>query len=77
MADEARVLVSFRRAQEQLKEVLEMPDQDANRIIRSLKENNWQVSGKLKKEYPQLTNLKTAADVIEAVKLSFEDALTK
>ena len=77
MADEARVLVSFQRAQEQLKEVLEMPDQDANRIIRSLKENNWQVSGKLKKEYPQLTNLKTAADVIEAVKLSFEDALTK
>ena len=47
MADEARVLLIFQRAQEQLKEVLEMPDQDANRIIRSLKENGWQVSGQL------------------------------
>lgn len=54
MADEARVLTIFQKAQERLKEVLEMPDQDANRIIRSLKENGWQVSGKLRKEYPQL-----------------------
>ncbi|MGD9427053.1 hypothetical protein ACLHDD_18530 [Pantoea sp. NSTU24] len=49
MADEARVLVMFQRAQQQLKEVVEMPDQDASRIIRSLKENGWQISGKLKK----------------------------
>ncbi|KTC54239.1 cell filamentation protein Fic, partial [Pseudomonas fluorescens ABAC62] len=41
MADEARVLVIFQHAQEQLKEVLEMPDQDANRVIRSIKENGW------------------------------------
>ena len=39
MADEARVLVIFQRAQQRLKEVVEMPDQDASRIIRSLKEN--------------------------------------
>ena len=38
----------FQRAQQQLKGVLEMPDQNANRIIRSLKENNWQLSNKLK-----------------------------
>ncbi|RON01642.1 hypothetical protein BK659_24320 [Pseudomonas brassicacearum] len=38
MADEARVLVIFQQAQNRLKEVLEMPDQDANRIIRSIKE---------------------------------------
>ncbi len=57
MADEARVLVIFQRAQEQLKEVLEMPDQDASRIIRSLKENGWKVSGKLKKNYRNLRML--------------------
>lgn len=75
MAEEARVLMSFQRAQQQLKDVLEMPDQDANRIIRSLKENNWQLSGKLKKEYPQLADAVTAERVMTAVRLGFEDDL--
>jgi len=73
MADEARVLVIFQRAQERLKEVLEMPDQDANRIIRSLKENGWQVSGKLKKAYPQLDDAHRAERVVEAVRFAFEE----
>ena len=73
MADEARVLVIFQRAQERLKEVLEMPDQDANRIIRSLKENGWQVSGKLKNAYPQLDDAHRAERVVEAVRSAFED----
>lgn len=73
MADEARVLVIFQRAQEQLKEVLEMPDQDANRVIRSLKENGWQVSGKLKKAYPQLEVAHLAERVVEAVRSAFEE----
>jgi hypothetical protein len=73
MADEARVLVIFQRAQERLKEVLEMPDQDANRIIRSLKENGWQVSGKLKKAYPQLDDAHRAERVVEAVRSAFEE----
>lgn len=67
--------MSFQRAQQQLKEVLEMPDQDANRIIRSLKENNWQLSGKLKNEYPQLADAETAERVITAARLGFEDDL--
>lgn len=75
MAEEACVLMSFQRAQQQLKDVLEIPDQDANRIIRSLKENNWQLSGKLKNEYPQLADAVTAERVITAVRLGFEDDL--
>lgn len=73
MADEARVLVVFQRAQDRLKEVLEMPDQDANRIIRSLKENGWQVSGKLRKTYPQLDDAQRAERVVEAVRSAFEE----
>lgn len=73
MADEARVLVIFQCAQERLKEVLEMPDQDASRIIRSLKENGWQVSGKLKKTYPQLDDADRADRVVEAVRSAFEE----
>ncbi len=72
MAEEARVLVIFRRAQERLKDVLEMPDQDANRIIRSLKENGWRLSGKLKKAYPQLEDTVRAARVVAAVRSAFE-----
>ena len=31
-----------------------MPDADADRIIRSLHENHWQVSGKLAQDYPKI-----------------------
>ncbi|WP_336757067.1 Fic family protein [Pantoea sp. USHLN298] len=73
MADEARVLVIFQRAQQRLKEVIEMPDQDASRIIRSLKENGWQVSGKLKKAFPQFEEEEKARQIIEAVRSAFEE----
>ncbi|MDF7650030.1 cell filamentation protein Fic [Pantoea sp. Acro-805] len=73
MAAEARVLVVFQIAQERLKEVLEMPDQDANRIIRSLKENGWQVTGKLQKQYPVLSENSRAERVINAVRSAFEE----
>lgn len=73
MAEEARVLMIFQLAQERLKEVLEMPDQDANRVIRSVKENGWNVSGKLKKQYPVLDNEPLAARIVEAVRSAFED----
>jgi hypothetical protein len=73
MADEARVLVTFQLAQERLKDVLEMPSQDANRVIRSVKENGWHVSGKLKAEYPRLEDEVTARRVVEAVQSAFEN----
>ena len=53
--------------------MLEMPDQDANRIIRSLKEQGWQVSVKLKKAYPQLVDAHRAERVVEAVRSAFEE----
>ena len=73
MADEARVLATFQLAQERLKEVVEMPSQDANRVIRSIKENGWRVSGKLQAEYPRLENEFTARRLVEAVQSAFED----
>lgn len=50
-----------------------MPDQDASRIIRAVKENGWNVSGKLKKQYPQLDDERLAARIGEAVRSAFED----
>lgn len=73
MAEEARVLVIFQLAKERLKEVVEMPDQDANRIIRSIRENGWKISGKLRKQYPQLDDERRATRILEAIRTAFED----
>ncbi|WP_423056595.1 Fic family protein [Achromobacter xylosoxidans] len=73
MADEARVLVRFELAQQRIKEVLEMPDSDAVRMIRSIKENGWRISGKLVEEYPMLDDKARALRVVEAVQSAFED----
>ncbi len=73
MADEARVLVRFQLAQERIKTVLEMPDADAVRMIRSIKENGWRVSGKLAREYPRLNDKALALSIVEAVQSAFED----
>jgi Fic family protein len=72
MADEARALITFQLAQQRLKDVLEMPNQDANRVIRSVKENGWRVSGKLVAEYPRLADELLARRVVEAVQSAFE-----
>jgi hypothetical protein len=73
MAEEAKVLMVFQRALEQLKDVVEMPDQDANRIIRSVRQSNWTISGKLKKQYPQLEDEGRAARILEAIRSAFEE----
>lgn len=72
MAEEARVLAKFQLAQRRIKEVLEMPDPDAARIIRSVKDNGWQVSGKLAHEYPQLEDRLLCLSIVEAVQSAFE-----
>lgn len=77
MVGEVRILVTFQRAQERLKEVLEVPDQNTTQVIRSLKENGWHVSGKLKQEYPQLEKQELAERVVEAVRSAFEKRKTQ
>lgn len=54
MADEAQLLRQYDQALAALKAVVEMPDADADRIIRSLKQENWIVSNKLRKALPQI-----------------------
>jgi hypothetical protein len=54
MADEALALLQYDEASEAIKDLVEMPDSDADRIIRSLSAGNWQVSNKLREEMPQI-----------------------
>ena len=49
-----------------------MPDPDAARLIHSIKDNSWQVSGKLVREYPQLEDRLFALRMVEAVQSAFE-----
>lgn len=78
MAEEALLLRQNDEARAAIKRIVEMPDQDADRIIRSLKESNWVVSGKLRRSLPQLFQeggklYGRHAPLIDAVKAAFED----
>lgn len=78
MAEEAQLLRQNDRARAGIKRVVEMPDHDADRIIRSLKESNWTVSNKLRKTLPEIFQddgkLHARQDrIIAAVKAAFED----
>lgn len=72
MAEEAKILSSFRIASERMKEVIEVPNAQANRIIRSLKENDWMVTGKLRKECVWLEDEAIRVRLVEAVRSAFE-----
>ena len=67
MRKEAGYLRSLRLARESVKQVLEGPDADIDRIIRSVRENGGNVSGKLRKEFPSLADKALALKVVAAV----------
>ncbi|WP_442762070.1 Fic family protein [Malikia spinosa] len=77
MAEEALVLRQNDQAREAIKDLVEMPDSDADRIIRSLQQENWQVSNKLCKELPQIFQQGGALyarreQIVAAVRAAFE-----
>lgn len=71
MRKEASTLRSLHAARSQIKEVIEGPDADIDRIIRSVRDNNGQLSNKLRKEFPLLDNPKTSSEVIRIVRAMF------
>jgi hypothetical protein len=54
--NEAGYLRRLRAVRARLKEIIEGPDADIDRIIRSVRENGGQLSNKLKNNYPQLAD---------------------
>jgi hypothetical protein len=51
--------------------VIEGPDADIDRIIRSIREHGGQLSNKLKKAYPQLADPDIGDAVIAAIDAAF------
>lgn len=71
MRKEAGYLRSLRAARARLKEIIEGPDADIDRIIRSIRENGGQLSNKLKHTYPQLADPEIGGEVIAAIMAAF------
>ncbi len=71
MRKEAGYLRSLRTARDSVKQVIEGPDGDIDRIIRSVRENGGKVSNNLLKEIPALEDLDLAAEVVTAIEAAF------
>lgn len=71
MRKEAGYLRSLRVARERIKQVIEGPDGDIDRIIRSVRENGGKVSSKLLKEFPALADETLANELMAAIQAAF------
>ena len=67
MREESRYLRSHIRARQAIKEVVEMPDHQADRLLRSIEQNEGKLSNVLAKEMPVLARPDIWAAIIEAV----------
>jgi hypothetical protein len=72
MRAEAGLLRSLDRARLAVKQHLEGPNTDIDQIIRSVRENGWKVSGKLKKAFPMLEDVQLQEDIVESVRTALE-----
>lgn len=72
MRQEAGHLRSLRIARERVKQVIEGPDPEIDRIIRSVREHGGQVSNKLVKEFPILKDEIVASALSAAVRSAFD-----
>lgn len=69
--DEAMLLQKHLLARNAVKEVIEMPDAQVDRVIRSVEQNKGVLSGVLSKEIPALLKPGVWADITEAVRIAF------
>jgi hypothetical protein len=74
MHKEAGYLRSLRSARESVKQVIEGPDSDIDRIIRSVRENGGKLSGKLLKEFSSLAQAPVGQQVVAAIEAVFDEA---
>ena len=71
MHKEAGYLRNLRMARERVKQVIEGPDADIDRIIRSVRENGGQLSSKLLKEFAPLADEAVSREVVAVIQAVF------
>jgi hypothetical protein len=70
---EAKTLRNMDRAREGVKNWLEGPNTEIDRIIRSVSQGGaWKVSNKLASEFPALAEAEVAENVVNAVREAFD-----
>jgi hypothetical protein len=72
MREESRYLRSHGRAREVLKNIIEMPDHQADCVLRSIEQNRGELSNVLAKEMPILREPGVWASIIEATQRAFD-----
>jgi hypothetical protein len=72
MLHESRYLRSHGQARAAIKEILEMPDVQVDRVIRSIQNNQGELSGVLRKELPVLEAPGLWEAIVQAVHRAFE-----
>lgn len=72
MREEARLLRAWDNARNAIKEIVEGPNQDIDRIIRAIKGNGGQISNKLAAAFPVLANAGVAASICACIAAAFE-----
>lgn len=73
MRGEAVSMRAVRTAREGVKNLLEGPDADIDRIIRAIRQNGGAISGKLKKEFPALADEGVAGEIADVIARAFGD----
>jgi hypothetical protein len=71
MVQEAKYLRSVYIARQRVKDFLEGPDVDIDRIIRGVRENDWVISNSLQKAFPMLAEPGLAEQVSSAIRTAF------
>lgn len=75
MREQSRYLRNHARARQALKEIIEMPDQQADRVLRSIEQNQGALSNVLAKQMPILQAPGIWDEIVEAVARAFQEDL--
>lgn len=73
MHEQSRHLRTHIRARQAVKEVVEMPDHQADRLLRSIEQNNGRLSNVLSKEMPILNRPEVWSAIVAAVNLAKQE----
>lgn len=73
MREQSRYLRNHGRARQALKEIVEMPDQQADRVLRSIEQNRGELSNVLARQMPILQEPGIWAAIIDAVEQVFQE----
>ncbi len=74
MRQEAKLIRNWDNARSAVKDVLDGPNSDIDRIIRAVRDNHWSLSNKLRNEFPIIEKAGIAEQIAEAIRMAFDES---